>query len=462
MSATAARRFLTVDGPNLTAEVSLGDGPIEVVSLRSLKRPELLRAVKVALPTVPFRACQKASNEVILEAIRTGDTAPITDHLFDKHRTEDGTTQERPNKFPARCGQCQTHLSEGAGRIRKEGTKWVAYCVEHLPATSEPTIEWTDEVTIPQSTTPPPSQDGVTDALTTLITSVVKAELADVTPNLDEDRVRSIIAGELDKHPARRVEIVTNDGVRELPEVHHDLLPEIVTILGAGIENIFLVGPAGSGKSTLGEQAAEALGLEFRTVSFGPTTPTSKLFGYNDASGRYIRTPFRDAYEFGHVFIGDELDNGHPGLVAELNQALANGCAAFADGLVAKHKGFRFIATGNTFGRGPDRLFVGRNILDAATLDRFVTIECPVDERIERLIALAFATDASQAKVEKWVKTVQAARANIEAHNLPLVCSPRSAINGAKLLTAGLTEARVKEITLAKGWSLEHRQKAGV
>jgi MoxR-like ATPase len=256
----------------------------------------------------------------------------------------------------------------------------------------------------------------------------------------------------------RRVVIVVNDEERDLPEQHHQLLPELIQVLSAGL-HVFLPGPAGSGKSTLAHQAADALGLPFFSVSFGPTTPTSKLFGYNDANGNHQRTPFREAYEFGGIFLGDEIDNGHPGLVAELNQALANGYCAFADGMVKRHESFRMVVTGNTFGRGPDRLYVGRNILDAATLDRFVTLECPVDDGLERGVALSFATDATRAAVDRWVTRVQRVRANVTDLKLPVVVSPRASIDGAKLLAAGVAEERVAEVKLYAGIDADTRRK---
>src|SRR5690606_11914635 len=173
----------------------------------------------------------------------------------------------------------------------------------------------------------------------------------------------------------------------DLPPNAHEVLPDVLQAIDSGL-NVFLVGPAGSGKSTIAEQVAELLELQFGSMSVGPNTSNTKLFGYMDANGNYITTPFRRVFEGGGVFLSDDMDNGHPGLLAELNQMLAGSVCAFADGMVKKHPNFRMIATGNTFGRGANRQFVGRNVLDAATLDRFVTIECPIDEGLERAICM--------------------------------------------------------------------------
>jgi len=470
MSATAARQILSVDKVAGTVEAKApdGTGPTSIVPLANLKRPELLRAAKVAFPAVGGKAWQKVGNAAIISAITSNDpavatAAPVPALPLDPQG-------ERPNRFPAKCKVCGFTLAEGVGRIRKEGAKWQSYCVNHLPASSEPTVEWTAPEATPAPVAPPvpepvsTANGGVEGALEVLIRQVVRSEVqAQAAPTVDEAQVRSIVQSIVDEAPARVIEVHTREAVNTLPKLHHSLLPEVVQVLGCGIKNVFLVGPAGSGKSTLAAQAFDALGLGTESISFGPTTPTSKLFGYNDANGHYVDTPFRRAYEGPLGFIGDELDNGHPGLVAELNQALANGTAAFADGTIQRHKDNVFVATGNTFGRGPDRLFVGRNILDAATLDRFVIIEVPVDERLERNAALQYAsTEADGKLVERWVSKVQKARKAITDAALPLVCSPRSSIEGAKLLVGGIPEANVVEWTLAAGWSAEHRAKVGV
>ena len=299
------------------------------------------------------------------------------------------------------------------------------------------------------------------DATESLLERAVMEVARKVVPDqIDSEQVRAIIREEIASNPDNAVtRIVLNirDIDHELPDSHHFLLPKVSTVLLAGC-HLFLVGPAGSGKSTLAHQAADSLGLSFQALSLGPTTPTSKLFGYMNATGEYVSTPFRLAYESGGVMLLDELDNGHPGLVAEINQALANGYCAFADGMVKRHDDFRMVATGNTFGKGPDRMFVGRNILDAATLDRFVTLEVPIDEKLERNLALPYATEDKHGKqVPAWIDYVQTVRKAVTERKLPVVVSPRSTIEGAKLLQAGIPLNEVKDMRLFAGISEEVR-----
>lgn len=379
------------------------------------------------------------------------------------------------------CEICGTRFTRnpGPGRPPK-------YCPEHrgttqtpnpspVPVPSRPVAVLPEEEE--ENATPvPPVSPAVPVTATTADTHDLEAMLSDairgiagtVAQSVDKDSVVALvnetIATAVDGFKAsipemmaqagiRRVEIKFAERVAGIPETAHELLPEVVQIIGAGLHS-FLVGPAGSGKSTIAYQVSEIMGWTFSALSLGPTTPTSKLFGYMDATGNYVTTPFRKVYEFGGIMLMDELDNGHPGLVAEINQALANGFCAFADGMVAKHKDFRMIATGNTFGKGPDRMFVGRNILDAATLDRFATVEIPVDEAMERRIALSFVPEEDRemfATVSSWVEYVQAVRARAIARKLPVVVSPRSSIDGAKLLLAGMARDRVAEVRLFAG-----------
>jgi len=240
----------------------------------------------------------------------------------------------------------------------------------------------------------------------------------------------------------------------------HQMLPELLLAFGARC-HVLLVGPAGTGKSTLAAQAAEALGLTLQAISLGPTTPMSKVFGYFDAHGSYHDTPFRRAFEHGGVMLLDELDNGHPGLLAELNQALALGACAFADGMVTAHPDFRLVATGNTYGTGGDRDYVGRQALDAATLDRFVVLDVPVDEQLEERVAMAHAP-AKKRLVRQLITEVHRLRAAATDKRLPVVFSPRVSIDGAKLLAAGASYDQVLRWRVTRGLSAAHREALGL
>lgn len=228
----------------------------------------------------------------------------------------------------------------------------------------------------------------------------------------------------------------------------HKSFGTLLKMVGAGL-HAYLPGPAGSGKSTAGEQVADKLGLEFYCQSVGQQTTQSHLLGYMDANGNYVTTTFRKAFEEGGVFLLDEVDAGNANVLTVLNSALANGLCSFPDGMVRMHANFRCIAAANTFGTGADRQYVGRNQLDAASIDRFAFLEWGYDEELELQIA----------SNQEWTRFVQRVRRVVSDLKIRHVVSPRASINGSKLLAAGMDRASVEESTIWKGMDPATRAK---
>jgi len=229
---------------------------------------------------------------------------------------------------------------------------------------------------------------------------------------------------------------------RAVIEKPHAKLQELVTFLRAGV-NVYMHGPAGSGKTTLAKQAAEVLQTNFYFT--GKLSEEYGLTGYNNANGDYVKTAFYEACVNGGVFLKDELDASDDKAVTKFNAALANKFMDFPCGRVDidPTKTF-FVAAGNTGGQGGNKLYL-RNQLDGATLDRFAFMEIEYDETLERSLALNVYEDAGN-----WVDFVQRARANVEKAGLAVIISPRASIDGAKLLKAGVPMERVKEAMVYK------------
>lgn len=218
----------------------------------------------------------------------------------------------------------------------------------------------------------------------------------------------------------------------------HRKTPQIIKMLAAGV-NVYLHGPAGSGKTTVGRKCAEAFGLPFYFAA--KVESEYMLLGFKDARGETVRTQFREAYEHGGVFLFDELDGSSPSAVVALNAALANGICPFPDGIIHRHENFKCIGAGNTKLSGASRQYVGRSQLDAASIDRFAFVEFGYDDVLET----ALATNAN------WCRYVQDARKTVAARALPHLITPRATYDGCKLLEAGLTWAEVAEAVLWKG-----------
>ena len=184
----------------------------------------------------------------------------------------------------------------------------------------------------------------------------------------------------------RRFEIVLPDRKVELEGVQHSKFETIYKFVALD-EPVFLEGPAGSGKNVICQQVAKALGLNFYFSN--AVTQEYKLTGFTDANGTYHESQFYKAFNNGGLFMLDEMDASIPEVLVILNAAIANRYFDFPApiGYVEAHPDFRVVAAGNTFGNGADYDYVGRNQLDAASLDRFAVVRVDYDERIEEACA---------------------------------------------------------------------------
>ena len=181
---------------------------------------------------------------------------------------------------------------------------------------------------------------------------------------------------------------VVVDGKKTTTKTQSVLDPNFENILHlvAAHENVYLYGPAGSGKNTIAEQIAEALGVEF---CYQNTLVTKfDVSGYKNAQGEYEETPFYKAWKNGGLFFADELDNSTAEAIIALNAALANGYYTFPNGSekVAKHPNFFCIAAGNTNGQGATEEYCGRYQMDESSRDRFAFIEIDYNKKVEESI----------------------------------------------------------------------------
>lgn len=283
---------------------------------------------------------------------------------------------------------------------------------------------------------------------------------------IDEKRVRAIVGDAIGKAMAdiekRLSEASAANSVRvsvvelkqgELPPVslgmQHEKLPLLLKVCNARLRdgnrlNAWLAGPAGTGKTTAAKTVSDALKLPF--FFNGAIDSPYKLTGFIDAQGRVVRTPFRDAWEHGGVYLFDEVDGSSPGAILEFNAALANGVASFPDKVVPRHPDCVIIAGANTTGLGASLEYVGRMKQDAAFLDRFVVIEWPLDEALE---------DALCANKD-WTKRVRVVRSKVKARGVKgSLITPRATLYGEALLSAGIDQSTVEALTLRKGMTAD-------
>lgn len=122
-------------------------------------------------------------------------------------------------------------------------------------------------------------------------------------------------------------------------KIMHSAFETVIKVLTSAKrinKNIMLVGQAGSGKTSLCKDVADALELEYYPMSVGVQTTKSDLLGFINAKGDYITTPIRQAFENGGVLLLDEFDATHAGVVTILNSLLANETCSFPDKIIKK------------------------------------------------------------------------------------------------------------------------------
>ena len=235
-------------------------------------------------------------------------------------------------------------------------------------------------------------------------------------------------------------------------ELKHEKFNDLCKIILSqkrSAKNILLVGEAGAGKSKLASQVAKYAGLDFYPLSIGAQTTKSDLMGYMNATGEYITTPVREAFEKGGILLLDEIDAGNANTLTILNNLLSNDEICFSDKLVKKHPAFICICTANTYGKGATLEYMGRNRLDSATLDRFIILNIGYDKNIEKTIC----------NNDKYLKIVNKLRKNAEKYAIKIIISPRAIFNGADLLEAGFSIKNVVDMCIFKGASEDVRSR---
>ena len=300
--------------------------------------------------------------------------------------------------------------------------------------------------------------------------------------SLNEERVQEMIQAAVAsiKVPAPIVIAIAGFEPVKLPdgEHRHPMFEKCLRLAQSGI-NVLMVGPAGTGKTTLAKQIADALGLSFGALHCSAGVSESQLLGWllpTGESGRfeYQAAQFSDLYQRGDsLFLLDEIDAADPNLLMVLNGALANGYLHVPQNIneptVARGKRAYVMAAANTFGHGADMQYAGRNQLDAATLDRFYIVHIGYDENLERLLTgreayvirqwKAAPTDADiKADIINLADWLDAVRLKASDSKLRRVISTRAYTKASQARQAGIPCHEIKEDLLA-GWTRDELAK---
>ena len=238
-------------------------------------------------------------------------------------------------------------------------------------------------------------------------------------------------------------EIKPKEEVIKLPKkIRHEEYDTICKCLDAGIA-VYLYGPAGSGKNYTLEQIARERGWNFYFTN--SVQQEYKLSGFIDAGGRYHETEFYRACTDDEecMFFLDELDASISEVLVLLNAAIANGYFEFPTGKVTLDLSkIHIVAAGNTAGSGADDMYTGRSVIDASTMDRFVSIPFSYYEPIELKI-----TKGNKELVD-FIHDIRKVSENL---GIRAVFSYRCMIMTMKLEETGMALDKIMQIAIMKG-----------
>lgn len=295
--------------------------------------------------------------------------------------------------------------------------------------------------------------------------------------NVGDFNIEKILKHSVDEFIKTREEFTENHLRNRINKAIENLRPTVVTIAGSSkkIElkgrlhasfeeclflantekQVFIAGPAGSGKTTLVSQVAEAMGLQFAHISCSAGLSEAHLLGRMLFDGTYVGSDLVRLYEEGGVFLFDEIDAADANTLLIVNSALANGVLSVPNrkenNHAKRHKDFICFCAGNTWGSGSFE-YHGRNHLDAAFLDRFSVSKVMIDydTELEKEIC---------GEYKELHKELSRIRQNIYTNKLRRILSTRAFVSGTKQLNAGMKLKQVIKRFFI-GWSDEEVKKA--
>lgn len=221
------------------------------------------------------------------------------------------------------------------------------------------------------------------------------------------------------------------------------LLPVLHYLYKSYGDALFLVGPAGVGKTTLINQVASRLGWPVHEVTLCNRSVITDLVGTPvvfDNAMQYVYGPLTLAMMHGHILILNEIDTIGAGDLTFLNDVIEGRMLQAPDNpslKVKAHPLFRVVFTANTRGDGDDCGFYnGTRLFNQAFVDRlrFITFENNSPE-LERQILKLHCTKLSDEDINLMLSFVKEVRFNTIGN-----------LNGAEQLTSPLTTRSLVKI----------------
>jgi hypothetical protein len=272
------------------------------------------------------------------------------------------------------------------------------------------------------------------------------------TPGLDENRVKELIAAAT--IAVQRVELErVVDGEKVIVDagLQHKLFPIVAKVLASTDPrmNLWIAGPAGSGKTKSLEILAKVGGYRFIRIPCGDQTLASLFMGFVGATGVYTPGLIWHAVEAAKagekvLVLWDEFDRMQPGVATQANALLDGSPVTFPNGetIILAEYGIRQFVSANTFAR-PTLEHPTVKAGDGSTVNRFAKLEWFFDEGFET---------ALYAELGEWVTFVQRVRAAAKAAGIRNFClSFRTHDQYRELRNLGISHELAERMTIWTG-----------
>lgn len=212
--------------------------------------------------------------------------------------------------------------------------------------------------------------------------------------------------------------------------------------------NLLLTGPTGCGKTSSVLALAALLGQPVERVNLHGDVRSGDFLGekvveLDEATGQAV-VVWRDgvlprAMRTGRWLVVDEIDAAPASILMTLQSVLEPWrrltLSANHGEVVVPIPGFRLIATANTIGRGDETgLYVGTNVLNEATLDRFVVRECGYLSQGREIRLLQGRTGISRDLATKMVAVADLIRSGAQREECYTTFSTRRLVSWAALV----------------------------
>jgi cobaltochelatase CobS len=207
---------------------------------------------------------------------------------------------------------------------------------------------------------------------------------------------------------------------------------------------IFLSGPTGCGKTSMGQNLFAAINMPAITITGTSSMEPDDIFTrmvLENGNTIIVKQMLLTAYEQGWGIIADEMDSWPPEVVLAMHRMWERQPITLIDGTIVKPAAKNLmIATANTRGDGQGNdVYVATNILNLASLNRFEKwhLDYPSHDIEVQILKNEFCANLTDDILNFMIKTAKDIRVAYQQGNCPGPISIRDLLRwGRKLIAA--------------------------